>query len=701
MKKHIFAVVASFSLLATNSFASEDFNYEIVAEKLEESRNSLSPATGGSSYKIDQESINNLPLGQATNFNQLLQRSPSVVVNARNQFHIRGDHSGAQYRINGVMLPEGINSFGPTFDTHFVDEVDFLTGAMPAQYGFRNSGVFDIKTKTGNFDQKNRSEAIVGSYDTYGVNQQVGGKKGKLDYYLSASYLQNSRGLESTTAARETTNNDTSQDNFFGYFSYLLNPTQKLSLIVSNSTNRFEIPANPNQDADFDLANSTITNSLDLRQKQREQNRFAVVSLQGITDSEINYQHSIFTRHSKLEFKPDYQSLVYSGISSGLDRSSFANGLQSDFSYKLNEKNTLRAGLYVVTDRIEYNSENYVFEGEHDHGGGGHGHGDFDQDSTTPIRIDENSAKDSRFYSFYLQNEWKALENLTLNYGARFEISQAFVHESQISPRFNGVYDLDDKTKINFGYARYFTPPSVASVSQTSINSFDETSNESEVALNGKVKAERSHYFDLGIVHKANKHLTLGIDSYYKIAKNYLDEHQFGNSLLYAPFNYEKAKVYGIEFKVDYSKDNLAMYLNLAAQRAYAKNVISGQYIIHEEEYDYAQSNWVRPDHVQNYTASLGAAYKFLGNIVALDALFGSGLSTGENNKNTMPSYWQLNSSLSRDVKLGKNTKFNVRFAVVNLLDEVYQYSNGTGIGVNASQFAPRRSYYLILSKKF
>jgi outer membrane receptor protein involved in Fe transport len=122
---------------------------------------------------------------------------------------------------------------------------------------------------------------------------------------------------------------------------------------------------------------------------------------------------------------------------------------------------------------------------------------------------------------------------------------------------------------------------------------------------------------------------------------------------------------------------------------------------VHEEEYEYAQNNWVTPDHVQNYSGVIGGSYKIANNIVSLDALFGSGLATGENNKNTMPSYWQVNGSVSRNVKIGNIDKINVRLSVINAFDEVYQYANGTGIGVNASQFAPRRTYYLIVSKTF
>ena len=41
-----------------------------------------------------------------------------------------------------------------------------------------------------------------------------------------------------------------------------------------------------------------------------------------------------------------------------------------------------------------------------------------------------------------------------------------------------------------------------------------------------------------------------------------------------------------------------------------------------------------------------------------------------------------------------------VRFDVVNLLDTVYELRGGSGIGVFAPQFGPRRGYYMGISQK-
>ena len=42
-----------------------------------------------------------------------------------------------------------------------------------------------------------------------------------------------------------------------------------------------------------------------------------------------------------------------------------------------------------------------------------------------------------------------------------------------------------------------------------------------------------------------------------------------------------------------------------------------------------------------------------------------------------------------------------VRFDIVNLFDTVYFIRDGSGIGVFAPQYGPRRGYFAGLSKKF
>ena len=676
------------------AFAAETWNYEITAKKLDESRNKLSPKTGGSSFSFDQKAVENLPQGQMTGMDQVLLRAPGVAQNAHGQLYVRGDHANLQYRINGVMLPEGVTGFGQVLDTHFADKIDFLTGAMPAQYGLRTAGVIDIKTKGGKFEKNGYSELMTGQNNDFGANQQISGSKGNLNYYLSATYLQNNRGLESPTAARKAIHNDTQQNKLFGYFSYLLDASKRLSFIVGNADSRYQIPNNPGQETSYDLSGNDSFNSRNLSQMQKESNRYAIATLQGVSDSDIDYQISAFTRYSGLDYRSDYVGdLMINGSASNLDRSSFASGLQGDFSKKLNEKNTLRTGFYFNNERNHSSTENYVFDVD----------SNGDQTSTDPRQINEIANKTSQVYSLYLQNEWKALDDLSINYGARFDAAHTYTNESQLSPRLNANYDLSKKTKIHAGFSRYFTPAPVAKMSQTSLASFSGTTNEAEGNLEsyGKLRAERTSYYDVGVSHQVDENLTLGIDGYYKKIRNMIDEHQFGNAMIYVPFNFQQGKVFGAEFTADYRKKNFSSYFNLGLQKAFAHNIISNQYIHEAEEIEYISKHNIAPDHLQTMTASAGAAYNWLGTKISGDVIYASGLRTGDNNRNTMPAYTIFNGAIARDFDLPRIGKINFRLAGVNLTDKTYSFSNGSGIGVNASQYGMRRTFYLIVSKSF
>ena len=692
MKKLLIISLLATFLSAESAFADDAWDYSVTATKLDNSRNNLSPSTGGSSYSFNKENIENLPQGQMTSVNQVLLRAPGVAQDSYGQLHVRGDHANLQYRINGVILPEGISGFGQALDTHFADKIDFMTGAMPAQYGFRTAGVVDIKTKTGAFANGGRSEVMVGGNNTVGANQQISGSKDNLNYYLSASYLQNNRGIESPTAARNPVHDNTQQDKLFGYFSYMIDASKRLNVIVANADNKFQVPNSSNQSTNYTLNGFDGFNSLNLNENQKESNKYAIVALQGVTDSDIDYQVSTFSRFSDLRFRPDYVGdLMINGVASNINRSSFANGLQGDFSYKLNEKNTLRSGFFASNDSTKSTTGNTVFETDNNG----------DQISSDPYTIGQSVSKNSQLFGAYLQNEWKALEKLTLNYGVRFDASRAYVNESQLSPRFGAVYDLNKETKIHAGYSRYFTPPPTAIISSTALAQFQNTTNASENTQNDKVRAERTNYYDLGVSHKLTPNLNLGLDGYYKQIRNLLDEGQFGNALIYTPFNYQQGKAYGVEFTADYHKDNFSSYFNLAWQQAFGKNVVSGQYLLGQDELNYISKNWVNLDHSQTYTASTGASYLFLGTKYSGDLIYGSGLRTGDNNTGTMPAYYTVNLSAARDVTFPGAGKLNVRISALNLLDQVYQLHDGSGIGVAASQYGPRRTLYLIVSKSF
>src|SRR5581483_4891153 len=100
-------------------------------------------------------------------------------------------------------------------------------------------------------------------------------------------------------------------------------------------------------------------------------------------------------------------------------------------------------------------------------------------------------------------------------------------------------------------------------------------------------------------------------------------------------------------------------------------------------------------------TLSAGAAYDFGWATASADLLFGSGLRKdgATPNGDHLPAYAQVNLGLSKPFDLDDLGTLTARFDVINLLDEVYEIRDGTGVGVGAPQFGPRRGFFLGLSK--
>ena len=662
-------------------------------QRLDEARSSLSPETGSTIYRFDKTDIDKLPLGDATPLNQVLLRAPGVVGDSYGQLHVRGDHANLQYRINGVVIPESISGFGQALDTRFADQINVLTGALPAQYGYRTAGVVDIRTKGADLANAGSVDVTVGSRGHVETSAQIGGTAGDLQYFVTGSFLRNQIGIENPTPDTNALHDDTRQTKGFAYLSYLLGDRSRISLMLASAQSKFQIPNVPGESPSYTLAGATPPASIDLDANQRERNNFQVLSFQSSLDDATDFQVSLFNRTSSVHYVPDaIGDLVYNGVAADVTRRNVASGLQLDASRQLNPQHTLRAGLYLQRERGSVANSSTVFPAD----------ADGNQTSDVPVTIQDDSRLGGHLAGVYLQDEWQPTKALTVNYGLRYDRVNTVVAESQLSPRLGLVYQLGADTRVHAGYARYFTPPPTEKIDTTSIAKFLGTTNALPSDANTAVRSERSHYFDLGVSHELIPGLTLGADAYYRKVQHLQDEGQFGNALIYSAFNYEKGRIYGMELSASYREKQLSAYANVSFTAARGQGIETGQFNFDADELAYIQSHWVHLDHEQKFAASTGVSYRFGDStVLGTDVLYGSGLRNGFANTGHLPSYVQVNASASHSFDTSALGKFDLRLSAINLFDRSYELRDGSGIGVGAPQFAPRRTLYLSLSKPF
>jgi outer membrane receptor for ferrienterochelin and colicins len=677
----------------------------VVAQRLNEARNGIQTQTGASTYVINEAAIASAPGGDNSLLNTVVMQAPDVAQDSFGQFHVRGEHNGLQYRLNGIILPEGISVFGQSLDPRLISSLTLITGALPAEYGLRTAGIIDLKTKSGVIDPGGAISIYGGSHGTVQPSFNYGGSAGGLNYFVSGDFLRNDLGIESPDGSSDPIHDHTKQYHGFAYLEYILDDDDRLSSVLSSSTGDFQIPDRPGlppaifnaNGTPLQVAGQTSYPSAALQETQRELNHFAVLGWQH-SQGAFDAQTAVTARYSSLTFQPDeIGDILFDGIAQDAYKQNIAYALQSDAAYKLGDAHTLRGGLFLQSDRSKSDTSSAVIA--LDAAG--------NQVNDTPLIIADSGAKTEWIESVYLQDEWKIIEPLTLNYGLRFDKFTAFASGHQVSPRINAVWQALTDTVVHAGYSRYLSPPPFELVGGETISKFLNTTAAPSVTNSSTPQAEQANYYDIGVQQKVGKRITLGLDTYYKQSHNLIDEGQFGAPIILTPFNYAQGKQYGAELTGNYTAEGFTAYLNVAYQSAKGKGIDSSQFNFSPEELDYIATHWIHLDHEQQVTASGGVSYLWMHTTFSADFLLGSGLRSDETladgasipNGSHLPYYEQVNLGMNHVFHIDDAGTLTARLDVINAFDRRYEIRDGTGVGVGAPQYGARRGIFVGLSK--
>jgi outer membrane receptor protein involved in Fe transport len=690
---------------ATPSATGSTGEIVVTGRRLDTARDSIAPALGASDYSFSRATLDKQPGGANLSLAATLLQAPGVTQDSYGAVHVRNEHGNLQYRLNGIIVPESISGFGATFDQRIASSIDLLTGTLPAQYGYRTSGVINLKTQSGAFANGGEIGVYGGSRGTIQPSASIHGSEGHFNYFASGSYLQNDIGVENPTASNNAIHDQTKQYRGFVYLSDILSESSRISAFGGTSIGRFQIPNVPGQSPAFTVNGVSDFDSAKLDLNQREVTHYGVLAYQYAGEN-LNFQVAPFVRYSQTRFTPDPNNgdIFFNGFADAARLSSLAAGVQADGSTKVGASHTVRFGLFFQNERTRTAVTSRVLP--------------VDEDGNplvgmAPFSIADRGGRNGQLYGAYLQDEWSVTPKLTINYGARFDIVRAYTREQQLSPRVNMVWVPTNAVTLHAGYARNFTPPPQELIGAPTLALFNGTTKASEITTADPVRAEREHYFDAGIEIHPARGLKLGLDSYYKLKRNLLDEGQFGSALVLSPFNYAKGYAWGIELSGNYTRGPFDVYANVAHGQEKGKNINSSQYFFAPDELAKVSNRYIFTDHSQDWTASGGASVTIRngpGTLVPTASfIYGSGLRKDDPNPLTaipnggkLPAYFTMNVGIAQNFTgPGPLKGMTLRVDVANLFDKSYLIRDGSGVGVGAPQYGARRGIFAGISKKF
>ncbi|MGZ5927352.1 MAG: TonB-dependent receptor, partial [Rhizomicrobium sp.] len=475
LKSTLLIGAAGAALIATPSFAQQTETVTVTAERLAAARNGIQTQTGASTYTITSKDIDNQPGGANTALNQVILQAPGVAQDSFGQLHIRGEHNGLQYRINGIILPEGISVFGQTLDPRLAESVRLIDGALPAEYGNRTAGIIDIQTKTGLFADGGEIGVYGGSHGTLNPSASYGGSDGSFNYFVSGDYSTSTLGIESPDGSSDPKHDRTKQYHLFGFAQEILDQNSSITAIAGVANAMFQIPnriglqpsgidgivgLGPQDPASGDFVlqanGQTAFPSAALDERQREATDYGILSYLR-SDGNLDTQVSLFGRFSSLFFTPGANAgdILYDGLAQTAYKRDVAYGVQAEGAWHLGDTHTVRFGLLYQADDILSTTSSLVLPTA----AGGAGISNPNplctdpaqtcQVSDVPRAIADNGSKHAWAYGVYVQDEWKIFPKLTLNYGVRYDQYAAFDAENQISPRANLVWTPTETTTVH------------------------------------------------------------------------------------------------------------------------------------------------------------------------------------------------------------------------------------------------------------
>ena len=398
---------------------------EVETVVVSASRYSISRDMAGSTFSIDQRTIQNLPdIGEDPI--RATQRLPGTAASgASAQTHFRGgEQNEVGIMLNGLWLFDPFHirdyqSIFSTIDARAIDGVEVYTGGFPARYGDRMSGLVLMNSLESESARHNEIGISVfnTSFLTVGAESGHGwllsARRGNLDLVIDPKFGR------------------PSYFDLFGEYTIDLGANAKLSINVLYADDLVELVLETDPEEREQVTSDTQNAQIWLRLDSNWSPRLASHTVLSFVDYR-NRRDGIANDPSKF-------------IAATRDHRKVQQiGLRQDWMWKASNRHRMHWGFNVRRDDAHYSYDgNAQFFGLPSR---------FDRPN---INRSETAAPAGGTYALWLSDRWRIGDRSTLEWGIRWD-DQTYTNlssDSQLSPRFSFLFRpwTDGELRVSLG----------------------------------------------------------------------------------------------------------------------------------------------------------------------------------------------------------------------------------------------------------
>ena len=616
----------------------------------------------------------------------------------------RGRHSRArqmgnvQYRINGIALPEGATLFGQGggLSPRLASSVDAcLPARSPPSTALRTTGIFDIQTKSGAFEPGGyvghvRRQPRLGSSRAW----SIGGSVGRLNYFVTADYLQNSIGISPATP-NGAIHDDTQQGHGFGYFESSWTPPARSARSPARFVGHFQIPNSPGVDAGVHRQRDLGVRFHEARREPARAELFPGPVLFQEVEGISSFQAARSRATADvLPSRPARRSALQRHRASGSTGAASRPATDRRQLRPHPEPHAPRRRLLGARSVTSVQTTSSVLPADRRRA----------RPSDEPFNIFDSHGKTGYTYSVYLQDAWKVLPTVTSTAACASTCSTAFTQREAAQPAPQRGVAARRRADRACGLRALLHAAAARPVVNNGAHRRARRHHRGARVTDQRPGARRARPLLRRRLHAAAPAgLKFGLDAYYKIATTCSTRASSARRLPDPVQLPARRSTYGVELTASYAAGGFTGYGNLAAAQQWAKGIASAQALFSAEDLAYIHEHYIVTDHSQLITASAGALLP-----LARDALEPRlpgrqrpPAHVAHPNDASNPPYQQLNLGHPQRFTLPAIGPMEARFDVINVLGKDYVLRDGTGVGIFASQFGPPRGFFAGVKKEF